>query len=248
LFLLGVPSGDTQDMADALVAAILNSHENMAMFLLGSGVDVERFGTRTNSHEAWSPLQAACSTGDVSIIKLLLQKGAKVNATGGDIGNALLANIDGEKRDFAVVELLLESGADLNAQVTPPTGVPTFGFALAAAVASNDLDMTRLLLWHGVDVNMIFDTYLSALQRAANMSDEMFDLLIEQGANVNLVRNYIHSADDPDPDGDVTPLQAVACRGTVRKARKLVELGAKFSLDSRAFNSVNSILRCKLQP
>jgi ankyrin repeat protein len=51
-------------------------------------------------------LQAASSGGHEAIVKLLLEKGADVNAQGGDYGNALqAASSEGHE---AIVKLLLE--------------------------------------------------------------------------------------------------------------------------------------------
>lgn len=47
-------------------------------------------------------------------MKLLLEKGAKINAQGGYYGNALQAAIYQE--NAGIVELLLERGAKVNAQ------------------------------------------------------------------------------------------------------------------------------------
>ncbi|KAF1963965.1 hypothetical protein BU23DRAFT_376242, partial [Bimuria novae-zelandiae CBS 107.79] len=46
--------------------------------------------------------------------KLLLNKGADVNAQGGEYGNALQAA--SERDHEAIVKLLLDKGADVNAQ------------------------------------------------------------------------------------------------------------------------------------
>ena len=59
-------------------------------------------------------LYYASSLGLFEVCRLLLEKGADVNAQGGFYGNALqAASYNGHR---AVVELLLERGADVNAQ------------------------------------------------------------------------------------------------------------------------------------
>ena len=50
----------------------------------------------------------------VKLLKLLLEKGADVNAQGGEYGNALQAA--SYKGHSEIVKLLLEKGADVNAQ------------------------------------------------------------------------------------------------------------------------------------
>jgi ankyrin repeat protein len=52
--------------------------------------------------------------GHDKIVELLLDKGADVNAQGGEYGNALqAASLGGHDK---IVELLLDKGADVNAQ------------------------------------------------------------------------------------------------------------------------------------
>jgi ankyrin repeat protein len=48
------------------------------------------------------------------VVNLLLEKGADVNAQGGEYGNALQASLYGGHA--VVVRLLLDKGADVNAQ------------------------------------------------------------------------------------------------------------------------------------
>ncbi|ORY09452.1 hypothetical protein BCR34DRAFT_516475, partial [Clohesyomyces aquaticus] len=58
--------------------------------------------------------QAALVKGNEQVVKLLLDKGADVNAQGGRYGNALQAAL--VKGNEQVVKLLLDKGADVNAQ------------------------------------------------------------------------------------------------------------------------------------
>ena len=59
-------------------------------------------------------MEAATRNGHKQVVKLLLDKGANVNAQGGRYGNALLAaSISGHEQ---VVKLLLDNDADVNTQ------------------------------------------------------------------------------------------------------------------------------------
>jgi ankyrin repeat protein len=71
------------------------------------------------------------------VVRLLLEKGADVNAQGGHYGNALQAA--SVKSNEAVVRLLLEKGADVNAQRGH------YGNALKAASAHRQRAVVKLL-------------------------------------------------------------------------------------------------------
>ena len=59
-------------------------------------------------------MQAAAWKGGVKVIKLLLARGARINAQGGQYGNALQAAAS--QGYIEAVKLLLDQGADVNAQ------------------------------------------------------------------------------------------------------------------------------------
>ncbi|KAF2675923.1 hypothetical protein K458DRAFT_437678 [Lentithecium fluviatile CBS 122367] len=76
---------------------------------------------------------AASVRGHEAVARLLLDKGADVNAQGGDFGNALQAASYGGHE--LVVRLLLDKGADVNVQGGG------FGNALQAASAADTKSM-----------------------------------------------------------------------------------------------------------
>ncbi|KAF2178433.1 ankyrin, partial [Zopfia rhizophila CBS 207.26] len=78
--------------------------------------------------------------------KLLLDKGADVNAQGGSYGNALHAA--SERDHEQIVKLLLDKGADVNAQGG------TYGNALHAALERGHEQIVKLLLDKGAAVNV----------------------------------------------------------------------------------------------
>ncbi|KAF4247129.1 hypothetical protein CNMCM8980_007809 [Aspergillus fumigatiaffinis] len=124
-----------------------------------------------------TPLYYASLAGLQRTVERLAEKGADVNAQGGDYGNALQAASQGGHKE--VVQLLLEKGADVNVQ----GGV--YGNALRAASCHGHKEVVQLLLEKGADVNSQGGVYGDALQAAYTYGDkEVVQLLLEKGAEM----------------------------------------------------------------
>jgi ankyrin repeat protein len=130
------------------------------------------------TEDGWTALQVAASEGHEGVVKLLLHKGADVNAQGGDYGNALeAASWPGHE---AVVKLLLDAGADFNAQGGD------YGNALQMASYKGHDAVVKLLLDAGADVNAQGGYYGNALQTASWGGHEaVVRLLLNKDADVN---------------------------------------------------------------
>ncbi|KAF7176013.1 hypothetical protein CNMCM7691_001188 [Aspergillus felis] len=128
--------------------------------------------------EMGTPLYYASLAGLQRTVELLIEKGADVNAQGGDYGYALqAASYQGHKE---VVQLLLEKGADVNAQ----GGL--FGNALQAASLQGHKDVMQQLLEKGAEVNAQGGHYHNALQAASEQGyKDIVQLLLEKGADVS---------------------------------------------------------------
>ncbi|TIA27570.1 hypothetical protein D6C78_11057 [Aureobasidium pullulans] len=118
---------------------------------------------------------------------MLLDKGADVNAQGGEYGNALYAAsagghdkivqllLDKEEGYDKIVQLLLDKGADVNAQSGH------YGNALYAASVVGYDKIVQLLLDKGADVNAQGGGYGNALQAASAQGHEkIVQLLLER--------------------------------------------------------------------
>jgi hypothetical protein len=123
-----------------------------------------------------SPLYYSALLGLEYITRLLLDKGADVNAQDGLYGNALQAASNNGNE--AVVRLLLDKGADVNAQGGD------YGNALQAASLNGHEAVVRLLLDKGADVNAQDGLYGNALRAASlNGHEAVVRLLLEKGAD-----------------------------------------------------------------
>jgi hypothetical protein len=129
-----------------------------------------------------TPLYYGAKLGLSTITKLLLDKGADVNAKGGYYGNALQAASAGGHEQ--VVKTLLDKGADVNAQ----NGL--YGNALQAASAGGHEQVVKTLLDKGADVNAQSGLFGNALRAAsAGGHEQVVKTLLDAGA-------YQHQDDD----------------------------------------------------
>jgi hypothetical protein len=112
-------------------------------FLLDSGCDVNECSVGEFS----CALIKAAYLGYDNVVKLLVDRGADINAQGGIYGTALQAAAYGYWNGESIVQLLLDRGADVNAK----GGV--YGNALQAAVADDKLYSVELLLSQGGEVD-----------------------------------------------------------------------------------------------
>ena len=130
--------------------------------------------TKTQDAEG-SALYTASDGGNERIVKLLVDKGADVNAQGGEYGNALQAA--SWRSNERIVKLLVDKGADVNAQGGE------YGNALQAASCEGNEQIVKLLVDKGADVNAQGGKYGNALQAASRQGNErIVKLLIRNGA------------------------------------------------------------------
>ncbi|KAM3909992.1 M-phase phosphoprotein 8 [Leptodactylus fuscus] len=111
----------------------------------------------------------AAAAGQDDILRLLVKKGAKLNARQRNGTTALIHAT--EKNHLTTVALLLEAGAFVNLQqVTGET-------ALMKACKKGNIDTVRLLIEHGADCNILTKHQSNALQFAKQSDNIVFELL-----------------------------------------------------------------------
>lgn len=152
----------------------------------------------------WKPLHDASRIGEVSLIQLLLDHGADVNArTHVDSQPLSLAT---EYRHYSVAELLIQRGAHVNGLGAHQSSTST---PLHLAIGNVDLDMVRLLLAHGSDLAMKDPSGRSPLFLAVHRQNlPIARLLVEAGARLHSYNNrgvsVLEYAKHNHPDSKLT--------------------------------------------
>ncbi|KAH8742671.1 putative ankyrin repeat-containing protein [Diaporthe sp. PMI_573] len=151
--------------------AALNGHNGVIGNLLHADTGV----LNVQDCRGQTPLIWGCREGHNEIVKILLDKGAAVNAQGGFYGNALQAACFGGYID--IVEMLLDNGADVNAQGD------IYGNALQAACSQGHIEIVKMLLDKSADVNTQDRQSRNALQAACSGGhNEIVKVLLDNGA------------------------------------------------------------------
>ena len=106
---------NSNDMRPMFHWAILNNRKRLVSILLEYGADVNQRG---DLHDGETPIMIAAYFADISIMEMLLKRGAEVNARDGEGHNALFYVMAGMRHEDrrARFELLLKYGIDLHAR------------------------------------------------------------------------------------------------------------------------------------
>jgi len=158
-----------------------------------------------------NPLQQASEIGNVAIIRLLLDKGAKVDATCTGGRTALIAAVDRGRAEAAA--LLVERGANVNAKMMG--GVT----ALMTAAERGRVDMVKLLVASGADVRAQDDLGSTALDKAvSSRRGDVVQLLTGKPVDPALLKSGYKE------------LMDAAFAGNVTKVAELLDAGADVNI------------------
>ena len=180
-------------------------------------VQVELQGKPTNfpyTGNLDSDLLIAAYEGNAEKVRLLLDKGANVNARRDDGNTALmLAALSG--KDLSTVKLLIDRGANVNAKNKKNDT------ALIYAAADRDADILQALLDKGADINHQNNAGYSALIMAAAVEYRLAPLkaLLERGADLEA----------KNTNGDTALIRATY-NGSIEMVRALLQKGAKVNM------------------
>jgi ankyrin repeat protein len=176
VYLNGLAYSD-QRLNESFLKAIYGRDFSLMDKLIAEGVDVN-----APIRNDLTPLAEAAFAGDLEVVDYLLRKGAKVEGTQ-KLPNSPIyfAIING---NTAVVGRFLDLGVAPN--YTWPAGEGTGGTLLTAAVDAGHMEIVKLLVQRGADVNFRGSGNYGALYRAV-FSDyfDIFKFLLSNGACLN---------------------------------------------------------------
>jgi uncharacterized protein len=172
----------------------------------------------------WELLEAAKS-GDFTLVKKVLAKGARVDAKD-EKGGTALVRAAGEGH-FEVANLLIEQGADVNAK-------DKYGLtALRQAARRGDLKLVILLLDRGADVGAGTGKTTALIEAACHDGLEVTRVLLDKGADLNS-RAYFGQ----------TALSCAARRGKKDLVKLLLDRGATPTLgDAVVLGDIEAVER-----
>ena len=155
----------------------------------------------------------AARNGNIKIVRLLLDKGADVNAKDRSGKTAMILAAKNGHAD--IVRLLLDKGADVNAKADDDTT------ALMQAAEKGNVDVVRALLEKGADVNVRrLDGSTALMYAAKNDNVDAVRVLLDNGADVNATINS---------EGTTALIQS-AINGYADVVRALLDKGADVNL------------------
>ncbi|KAJ7706722.1 ankyrin repeat-containing domain protein [Mycena rosella] len=170
-------------------------------------------------------LQKASLEGFADLVKILVEKGANVDAPEGEYDSPLQAAASRGHDD--IIQFLLTHGADVNLRGSQ------YGTALQIATFFGHKQSARLLINHGTNINAEAGRYGTALYAAAIQgNEEILHLLLENGAAVNEKGGHYGTA-----------LAAAVYRGFDGIVRVLVEHGADLNAETTLHNRPVSVLQ-----
>ncbi|MEO0787032.1 MAG: ankyrin repeat domain-containing protein [Bacteroidota bacterium] len=215
-----------------LVRAIRQGDEGMFRYFLNRVRNLNQAAGPEENY--FTPLMAAASEDQVGMLEALLERGADVNYVNGQGWTALIEAAD--EGSYRSAQLLLAAGADPNLKgrntyrsaisMAASEGFPEimelllgagadidYGFPLHEAAEEGQLEIVRLLVEKGVNVNELDDRRRTPLARAASED------------NPSVVRYLIGQGAEPEL-GTYLPLHLAAEDGKVAAIRALLEAGA----------------------
>jgi outer membrane protein TolC len=159
----------------------------------------------------WTPLHAATYRGNYEIVRMLLEKGADINAaTSSGMSPLYIAANEGS---LEIVKLLVEKGADVNL-----CGGTVMRSPLQRAAGKGHTEIVKVLVQNGAKIDFKSSTGWTALHSAAESGyKEIVLILLDQGANVNEKNNMGMTPLDLALDANQEEVSILLTRYTSKK-------------------------------
>jgi ankyrin repeat protein len=212
-------------------SAVIKRQIEIVEALLDAGVDPDLPDTGLRGVDYWTPLMQASNSGYPDICKLLIERGAKVNASNEEGWTPLILATKKNIKSLGAIDmktyptpmdkletakLLLNNGANLN-------NVTKLGTPLLSAVQQNFIEMVKLLVERGADVNLQNENGTTPLIKACfNEFFEIAKYLVENNADINR----------SDKEG-FTPLMFAAGKGNEKLSEYLIDRSADINSENR---------------
>jgi ankyrin repeat protein len=175
----------------------------------------QKAGANIANDRGITPLMDAAEIGSLEAMRLLLDRGANVDAQNAFGSTALMWSVP----DPAKVRLLLDHGADVN--ITARSGRTAL---IVAAFTNPSAEVVRLLLAKGAKVGIMDQRRVTPLNAATFGNDtETVRVLLEAGADINTADTFI----------GLTPLMNAAGNRNVEAVKLLLARGATVNAVSK---------------
>jgi ankyrin repeat protein len=200
---------------ESFYSAIRDNNLTQLKALLDQKATDQKAGVAVGDNRGITPLMYAAEVGSVDAMRLLLDRGADVNAQNAFGSTALMWSVS----DAAKVRLLLDHGAQVN------TAARSGRTALIIAAFTNpSAEVVRLLLAKGAKVDVMDVRHVTPLNAATFGNDTAtVRLLLDAGADI----------ETPDTFIGLTPLMNAAGNRNVEAVKLLVAKGAKVNAVSK---------------
>ncbi|XZE42921.1 ankyrin repeat domain-containing protein [Pirellulaceae bacterium SH467] len=202
-----------QDGMTALHWGVKHARHDMVQWLLEAGAN-----PNAKTYYSVTPLTIACTQGDETSTRLLLDASADVSILGP--GDATLLMIASRQGNEKIVEMLLQSGCSVSA--TDRNGQS----ALMWAAAAGNTEAVKALLVAGADRDLSLKSGFNAFFFAVRQGHmETVDLFLPTGTDVNQVMN-VRSGGGRNASNQTSALILAVESGHFELALHLIERGA----------------------